>query len=94
MLNLKANGVLNYNSVEVIGAVSKMKYAPCDFPSLTFNTVSNRQYLDYFHIDAADAAGGIGTVTVLIYGMVSLIYHKIDVFNRVNKLQHTIGQPS
>lgn len=28
-----------------------------------------KQYLDYFHIDAADAAGGIGTVTVLIYGM-------------------------
>lgn len=32
---------------------------------------SIRQYLDYFNIDGKDAGGGVGTVTALIFGIVS-----------------------
>lgn len=52
----------------------------------------NRPYLNYFHIDAVDAAGGIGTITALIIGMVSSNIDFITL-NHSSKLQHTIGQP-
>ena len=41
--------------------------------SLLFTHVhlSISQYLQYFHIDSADSGGGVGTVTAIIFGIVS-----------------------
>jgi hypothetical protein len=74
--NIKASYVLKYNST-VMGIVIGMPYVSYRHsPALTLTrlTVFNRQYLEYFKIDAADAAGGVGSITALIFGVVSLRY--------------------
>lgn len=41
--------------------------------------LSISQYLEYFNIDSADSGGGVGTVTAIIFGIVSAlkIWHRI-----------------
>lgn len=61
----------------VMSAVNGMQYVPVHLQHLLPCSIYRgitRQYLDYFHIGGADAGGGVGTTTAIIFGIVSLDY--------------------
>lgn len=54
--------------------------------------LSISQYLEYFNIDSADSGGGVGTVTAIIFGIVSALKYGTEFScEALTKIQYSIG---